>query len=192
MLNCAEELAAQGEYFADVISKHATQQGGLAEGATFQVGWSVWKLVPTRGTLELHEPDYSGNPFLNFRSNISASLKVLLAQNEIVQKTHANPCTARFDDKIVLRKGCLTQDRLYMERSTPADGDSGWYISRAGEHSNPEVNELESIYSFQLLSLRPSLLSCLLLPPGWLVVWNGDKIEAVVNAQDETILSEVQ
>ena len=191
-LKCAEELAAQGEYFADVISKHAMQGSGLVDGSTFEIGWCVLKVSLVDKQLELQEPDYTTNPFINYKSDISASLRVLLAQNELIQRTNAIPCSARFDERIVIRKGCLSEARLYMERSNPTGNDSGWYISKAGEQSTPAPSDLESIYSFELLSLRPALLSCLLMPPGWLVVWQGNKIEAIVNADDQVILSEVQ
>lgn len=191
-LTCAEDLAAQGEYFADVICKHAMQGSGFVEGATFQIGWCILKLVMSGTQLELQEPDYTTDPFLNYRSDISNSLKVLLAQNELIQRANAIPWPARFDERIVIRKGCLSEARLYMERSKPTANDSGWYISEAGEQSTPDPSELESIYSFELLSLRPALLSCLLLPPGWLAIWQGSKIEAVVNAEDQVILSEMQ
>lgn len=194
MLTCSDELLAQGDYVADLIARHAVQGSDFVNGATFQVGWSILKLVMSGHQLELQEPDYAGNPFRDHRSDISASLRVLLAQNELVRQTHADPWAARFDEKIVVQKGCLSKNRVYMERSPqPSAGDSGWCIGEAGsEQSAPAPSDLESLYSFQLLSLRPALLSCLLLPPGWLVVWQGQKIEAVVNAENQVVLSELQ
>ena len=191
-LICADELTEQGEFLADSVARRAHQVGGLTEGETFEFGWCVLKLVRSGDKLELQEPDYSANPLLNFRSDVSTSLRVVLAQNELLHRIQVVPRGSRFDEKIVLRKGCLPHEHLYMERSPPTDGDSGWYLSQAGEQSSPEASDLESIYSFQLLAARPSLLSCLLLPPGWFVVWQGNKIEAVVNADDQKVYPQVE
>jgi hypothetical protein len=37
---------------------------------------------------------------------------------------------------------------------------------------------------YQLLKLRPSLLQALAIPRGYLVVFNGDEIEAVLNEEE--------
>jgi hypothetical protein len=65
----------------------------------------------------------------------------------------------------------------------PEKGDSGWYI---GEVDQPQ-NELKAIYSYQLLPLRPALLKVLALPVGYVVVFENDRIEAILNEQNEQL-----
>jgi hypothetical protein len=70
-----------------------------------------------------------------------------------------------------------------MERIAAKPGDTGWYIGRRdGDNA-----VLDAIQVYQLLRLRPTLLQYLLLPPGYMVILNGDQVEAFVNDKDETV-----
>lgn len=82
-LNCEDVLAPQGEWLADCISSLNDQGNTLREGVTMQIGWSVLKLINRNGALWLCEPNFSGNPFVDFRPDTSATLRVLFSKNEI-------------------------------------------------------------------------------------------------------------
>ena len=53
---------------------------------------------------------------------------------------------------------------------------SGWYLGPVGASSAPTENDLELLYSYQLVSLRPALLKILSLPVNYLVVFDGEGI----------------
>lgn len=184
-LNCRDELTEQGAWLCAVVESIGQRQSSLVEGATFQVGWSVMKMVRTTKGLVLCEPDFDNDPFRNFREDVSATLAVLSAQRDLVSKVGCSPVDIRFDDKVVMLKGCLGEPGIYGERSDPKKGDSGWYFGPTREHPTPTVNDLEAVWAFELLHKRPPLLSAMCLPPNWMVVWDGNEIVGIADPNNQ-------
>src|SRR5262249_13822522 len=74
--------------------------------------------------------------------------------------------------------------RVYMERSHNVEqGDSGWFVGPTDRKA--AESEMVARPTFELLRLRPALLDVLPLPPGYLVVWDGDGIEAIVGPDEK-------
>ncbi|WP_458524150.1 immunity protein Imm33 domain-containing protein [Acinetobacter oleivorans] len=49
--------------------------------------------------------------------------------------------------------------------------------------------EYEAIYAFQLLYLRPEIMSVLILPPEFIVLVDKNTIEKVINEKNEVVWS---
>jgi hypothetical protein len=94
----------------------------------------------------------------------------------------------RFDEAVLLARGCLGQRRIYLQRGEPAPGDSGWYVGPV-DSPVPEqkAENFESLRVFELLSRRAAVLQVMGLPPGFLAVFDGDRIEAVLDDQDRDV-----
>ena len=184
---CHDALTGQGIWLAELVEKLAHQTGPVIEGASFQIGWSILRLVKKSGALALCEPDFDTDPFVHCRDDISATLTVIAQQHAVLSTTGCTPVDIRFDDKIILFKDCLSESRLYGERLEPTKGDSGWYIGPAREHDRAGPDDLEAIWAFELLHRRPHLLAALCLPAGWLVFWNGTDIEEIVDENNEAV-----
>jgi hypothetical protein len=185
LLNCSDELTEQGEWLCALVERIGQKQSSLVDGAAFQVGWSVLKLVRTIEGLVLCEPDFDNDPFRNFRKDVSATLAVVSAQRDLVSKVGCSPVDIRFDDKVVMLKGCLESPGIYAERSDPKKGDSGWYLGPTSERPAPTVNDLEAVWAFELLRKRPHLLSAMCLPANWMVVWNGTEIVGIADPNNQ-------
>src|SRR5947209_3200478 len=83
----------------------------------------------------------------------------------------------RFDQLVLAARGCLDERRVYMQRSEPAGRDSGWYVGPVGSPAPEQKPEnFETLRVFELLSRRAPLLRVMGLPPGFLAVFDGDKI----------------
>ena len=67
-----------------------------------------------------------------------------------------------------------------------ADGPKGseWYL---GPVDAEPGEELISVYQFQLLKLRPALLEVVTLPTGYMAVFDGDVLKAIVTDRVEEI-----
>ena len=52
---------------------------------------------------------------------------------------------------------------------------------------DPSLENLEARWVFQLLAERHRLLDMMSLPPGFVVVWDGDVIEAVLDPDDNNL-----
>ena len=187
-LNCDSRLESQGNWLANLVSSHEAKPPGLHEGVRVQVGWSVTKLMRIGDELVLHEPDFSGNPFVDYRPDVTTTLTVLAMQFDLMSKLKCEVCEVRFDEKVVVQRGCLTHERIYAERQKPTPRDSGWYIGSAEaaptERGPPPTSELEAIWVFDLWRLRPVVLAAMVLPMGWLVRWKGLEIDGIADHQN--------
>ncbi|MNJ49366.1 hypothetical protein D3C77_445900 [compost metagenome] len=152
-----------------------------------QAGWTVYTVVECDGAVEIAAPDYNADPFNTITKDLSTSISVQLAQNHILKTYGIDGDFCLFQDKIVVAKGVFDEKKVYLERSTHrADGDSGWYLGPVNK--NNENTELEAYYIYQLLSLRPSLLKALAVARGYLVVFEGEEIEAVLDENNNRIM----
>ena len=131
-------------------------------------------------------PDYGKNPLTDNTEDLCAALIIQLEQGMILHSVGLEGELVSYLDKIVCHKGVLDTDKIYMERTKGyKKSDSGWYIG-AVEGIEPS-EELEAFYAFQVIKLRPSIIKVLALPSGYLAVFNGDELEAVINEQNEEI-----
>ena len=89
------------------------------------------------------------------------------------------------NDKVLIAKAVGEHHRFYLERIGPSSlADSGWYI---GIIDAKGTQDYEAIRVADLLDLRPDLSEILNLPVGYLVVLDGDSIEAVVDPNNKVI-----
>lgn len=187
-LTCRDEFEDQAIWLAKLVEERAPTKIELGAGATFQVGWSILKLIETSAGLALCEPDFDSDPFNHFRNDVSTTLAVLLQQRDLLFKLGCDPVDIRFDDKVVMLKGCLEEQGIYGERSQPKKGDSGWYFGPTRDHPTPDSGDLEAILVFQLLHRRPHLLHAMCLPVNWIVVWAGTEIKGIANEDNQEVL----
>jgi hypothetical protein len=90
------------------------------------------------------------------------------------------------DDRIVVARGAALAPRVYMERlAATAPGDSGWCIG-AVDAAAPAGYDALRVADF--LAVRPDLQPVLALPPGYLVVLDGDALEVLLDANDNRLL----
>ena len=52
-----------------------------------------------------------------------------------------------------------------------------------------EAKDYETIYAYQLLQKRLSLIKVLVLPYEYIVIFNGDEINEILNEKDESIFT---
>jgi hypothetical protein len=159
----------------------------MAEGLALRWGWSELVLVRSPdGPLQLHEPDFGGDPIEDFRPDVTATLQVQAATRELLARCGVHPHPVRFDELVVVAGDPFDASVLMAQRNPPsAPGDSGWYVSaRPGF----EEGALAPRMVFELLDARPGLLPTLALPAGWQVVLEGDDVVRVVDDRDRDVL----
>jgi hypothetical protein len=187
-VRCRPDLAVLGRWLADLCAGFDRQGRGIADGVTIEVGWSVLRLVEQPdGSLLVCEPDYASDLPSALRDDVSITLQVLAAQRDLLKAVglEATPC--RFDQRVVVRKGALDAVKIYADRQEPAEGDSGWYIGPAERLPPAGVDELESVLLCRLVQRRPAVMAAMALPPGCIVVWDGNDIEAVFDPAGRAI-----
>jgi len=106
------------------------------------------------------------------------------ASGKIATAIKAGPSPAPLQGKVVFNRIEQVQSRIYLERiKTGMKSDSGWFIGTVGE----KITEYQALPLEQLLDFRPDLKDILSLPDGYLVVINGEDIEAVLDPQDTLV-----
>ncbi|MED1785773.1 hypothetical protein P4V43_28565 [Brevibacillus fortis] len=186
VVTCKEFLVKQADFLLDLFADVEDEIGPIKNGAKIQVGWTILLVFERDGYMEIVAPDYDTNPFTETTSDLSVSLVVQMAQNNCLQTVRAEGESVLFQDKIVVAKGALEQEHVYLQRAEDVrKGDSGWYLGPV--EGEVDSDQLESYYVYQLVQLRPSLLQVLALPRGYIVVFQGDQIEAVLDEHDENV-----
>jgi hypothetical protein len=187
--NADKDLEPQAGWLLSLVESLKDTEKGIKDGTRIRVGWSLIRLYRRGDELHLFEPDFDLDPFSDIRDDVSCTLKVLAVQLEFSKRLGIDsPTDWAFNDKIVLSKGCLSEEKIYLERSpTDSAGDSGWYIGPADKKDRPK--QYEAIYAYQLLKLRPSLMPLLGLPYGFMAVINDKKIEVVLDPNNKNLLA---
>jgi hypothetical protein len=185
---CDDAFATQAGSLLEAVASFQSQGKRLADGVHVQFGWSLLTLRRRGGDLVVCEPDFDGDPFHEIREDVTCTLRVLMGQVAVVQRLGLVPVEIRFDDKVVLAKGCLAQRRVYLQRSQPRPGDSGWYVGPVdGPAPEQKPENYEAIHVFELLHRRAALLRVLALPARYLVIFDGDEVQGIADPNNNEV-----
>jgi hypothetical protein len=190
--SCGDDLKEQAEALLDVLAEIDREKSPLKDGTTIEFGWSILTLCnDDEDELTVCEPYFGGDPFHNNFPMVDNTLSVLTEQITLLNRLNIEGVNASFQDRILIDKGCLQAQYIYLERKSPEanTNDSGWYMGElTKEMSKKPVDSFEVIYVYQLLKQRPQIMKILVLPPGYLVMFDGTRIEAIFNEKDQNIL----
>jgi hypothetical protein len=155
------------------------------DGMRVRFGWSVLTLRDAEdGGLIVCEPDFDGDPLRDTRPQLVTTLDVLAGQTAFARQVGVVPEDIGFEQFVVVGRGALAANALHLFRDTPsAEDDSGWSITAAIAPPPPDsADDFDATYVYQFLRLRPAVLPVLILPTGFAVMLDGDRITAVIDA----------
>ena len=183
------ELKEQAEGLLAKLAELHRRGPALRDGTTIDFGWSRLTLRTQDDKLVVHEPSFADDPFQRTVPDVSRTLHVLREQLALVTAVGVEPHVTRFDQKLTVLRGGLEQPRIYAERrATSNPEDSGWFIGDAGVAPPPSTGDnIDVLFVFQLVSRRRDVMQALGLPPGFLVVFDRETLEAVVDAGGATV-----
>ena len=186
ILTAEKELEPQIESLFTILEQVNCDE--LIDGFSFQVGWSVYFLhEKENGHFTLTTPDYSKNPFEHMTEDLTLALWVQLEQGHFLRKLSVDGLSIKFSDKIILTKGVLELEEIYLQRTGDVEkGDSGWYIGPVEDNDN---TDLYALYAYQLLKIKPEIIQVLALPYDFMVVFEGNEIKAVLNENDVDVFN---
>jgi len=186
VVQCAAHLKEQAEWLLKTLNKLQVPGKVFDSGVKEQIGWSTLTLQKRGSELLVCEPDFWGDPFRNIREDVTCTLTIFAKQSKVLSILGIEGVPTTFEEKITLSPKCLDAGRIYLKREEPKfPGDSGWYIGRSEKPSVGDKHEV--MYAYQLLDHRAELLQVLSLPPGFLAVFNGDSIDAIINDKNEDV-----
>lgn len=143
--------------------------GRFAAGDVIQVGWTPLRFAERPGgELALEEPELAGTgEGLHFVDSVHAALLHLRLQRSAADSVglasalefpSLRDCALRCD----AARGAGV---LYLARSEPADGDSGWFVGCADAGHDHESG-LEGVSLLTLAREQPEVVPFLAFPPG--------------------------
>jgi hypothetical protein len=185
---CDSDLAEQASSLLRMIEEADEHVGGLRDGTVIEFGWAPLRLRAENEGLVVCEPDYAGD-VNQFVPSASRTWRVVAEQTALLNTLGVEGVPAKYDQGVVLKRGVLALRRIYLHRREPvSDRDSGWYIGPADNIGEPpDPSQLDAIHVYRLLNLRPALPRVMALPPEYIVVFDGDEIEAVVDPSNRRV-----
>ncbi len=182
---CADDVAPHADWLLEYLKRLSASGHDVKDGVRFQIGGCFLSLRRLAfNELAVCAPDVDADPFRDETADLSISLRTLIGQMRFTQELGVEPIATSFQDKIVLDEGCLESADLFMIRSAPTDGDSGWFLGRQGPRES--APPMEAIFAFELMKRRPELAPAMVLPAGFLVMVNARGILSVVDEQGQT------
>lgn len=167
----------------------------VRDGYKLEIGFSVFIFIAVNDGYKITAPDYLNGPFFNTTDDLTIDLWILLEQTELLKMYGIEGVSTRFDDEIVIAKNALENSIISLQRySDLGKGESGWCVEAIEEKPDETfktiaTKDYESFYVYQLLQKRPSLIKVLALPYEYLVVFDGDEINEILNEKNESIRS---
>ena len=181
---CHPALERHAHWLLGVFDELDREGKDVWGGQRIEVGWSLLTLWREGERWIVHEPNFAGDPFRGTRGDVTTSLSVQAQQNDVVKRVGVEPVKVSFQDHILIGEGCLDAPDVYLQRhEPPTPSHSGWYLGPV----NGDVEERENFYVYELLKRRQAVLQVLALPPGYLAVFERDRIKAVLNSADEDL-----
>lgn len=185
--NCADELSDQATWLLESIRALYGPSLVVGHAIRIQFGWTLLTLKPRNGDVVVCEPDYAADAFRDSVEDVTRTLWVQAQQCDLLRQLGLDAHVARFRDKVVIARSCLEERRVFLQRQRVEEaGDSGWFIGSVQEHTDSESN-YESLYVYQVLIRRPSLLRVMSLPPDYVAVFDDDHLESILDPQDRHI-----
>lgn len=184
IMSAEKELEPQIEKLFTILKGIHSEK--IIDGFTFQVGWGVYYLHEKENRVFIiTTPDYSKDPFEDKTEDLTLALWVQLEQVHFLRKLNISGLSIKFNDKVILSKGVLELENIYLQRMGNVEqGDSGWYI---GAVEDSDSTDLYALYAYQLLKLRPEIIQVLALPEDYMVVFENKEIKAVLDENDEDV-----
>jgi hypothetical protein len=185
---CDDAFATQAESMLEAVASFRDKGRGLGDGVTVQFGWSLLTLRQRGDELIVCEPDFDSDPLTRIREDVTCTLAVLTGQAAVINLLGVEPEEVHFNDWVLVYRGCLDEQRVFLYRHEREPEVSGWSVDPV-DSPLPEVKEenFEFLRVFELLSRRPELLKVMGLPEGYMVFFKGDRIDAVFDENERDV-----
>jgi len=179
-VNPDQELIVRTVFFK---LQEIARRDPLRAGMRIRFGWTLFTLEADGDALVVCEPDFDGDPLTATRPSIATSLDVIAKQAAFARAQGVVPVDVTFDQVVIARRGAITSPDIQAFREDPdPPDDSGWSISLAGtSKASDDPDDYETIPTYRLFSLRPTLLPGLVLPPGYGLFLEGNRISQVLS-----------
>jgi len=154
-------------------------------GETAQYGWFIFRVVDSNGSLDVETLDFQR--MASFTKDFSVVERIHRDQLRILRQEAAGVAICNLQQYALVSKSYRPEaDKPFLSRDTAVDGnDSGWFvgIERDPLDVQDQSNFVpKSLYEISIHDRR--FLPFWLLPPGFLIQFEGDTPRIVRPQQD--------
>ena len=188
---CSESNSRTAASVLDTFMRLAASGTPIRVGTQIRFGWSLLRLADDRGALRVTEPDFARWPEPHWVPTIDVTLNTLAVQTQLLHRLKVDGEDVFFDQSIIAARGAVEQPNIFLRHgSSIAAEDSGWVL---GTLDDPEAlsrgEDLEAVSIASLVVHRPGLLQVLTLPSDFVVLFSGDLVEQIYDADGCACLS---
>jgi hypothetical protein len=109
-------------------------------------------------------------------------VRVLAKEAAILHALGVKGIAAKYNQGLVIKRGTLQLGQVNMHGREPVNSrDSGWRIGPADDFAPPDEADLAALQVYQLLLVPPAMLAVMAFPYGYIAVFEGDEIKAVLD-----------
>jgi hypothetical protein len=181
-VECSPANAELAEPVLDKLEELHRTGPPLHAGTKIQFGWSVLMLQPHGPALSVCEPAFFGN-ISTWKPSVDVTLDVLREQVGLLRTVSEAGVDARFDHVVLMTRGALDEPDLFLKREAPrTPDDTGWFVGRLDDlETARQPDALDSVRVFEILRRRRDLMAPLALPPEYLAIVRGRRLEALLD-----------
>lgn len=179
-------LEGEVERLFEVFAAMRDESFVIEDGSELPIGWTRLRFAVEGDRITMHEPNYDGDPEHDSRPDISVSLATLARQRGVLNLVGVPGAPIDFDRHVLVVRGALEQAEVFLFRvESPGGRMTGWRVSpTAGMQAEDEV---DSLPVHAILRARPELVDAMLLPPGYMAFYTGERLVTLVDGHDEVV-----
>jgi len=182
-----KELTRQADWFDQELRDLFMARGHslFSPGKTMQFGWSRLTFVASDQGLRIHEPDFAGDPATETRDDLTVTITVLAQQADIRKSLNIEPVSVDFLDQLYFVEGALEAGDVFFQRGEGQVGISGWVMKL---HDKPHQDGPYAwFFVYELLQVLPAAMAILTLPVGYIAVFLGETLDAILDENDRKV-----
>lgn len=193
LVNFEDGLDAMAVVLLKQVAGCVDKGRGIGDDMALRLGWSEYMLKRMPGgELLICERDYSRNPFIDLRQDVTFGVRIMSNMSSVFTRTKVDkPELCAFDSTVRVIPGSLKKPRLVAWRRDAAEGDySGWCLGLSESGGDDRVFDWK--FAYELLGERPEVVNILGMPRGYKVVFEGRRIMAALagdQAQQKGLLA---
>ncbi|MFC1742772.1 hypothetical protein ACFL35_02175 [Candidatus Riflebacteria bacterium] len=191
-VKCAPQYRAQVNWLFEILENKINNEGCIDIDGPLDIGLTSVQFKKSKNNVKILEHYPSLETSNEMRDDLTRTLSIIQEQKAFLKELGIDESPIRLKTKIVFDKNCLEEKKIFLERIEVEERNySGWFIGTLDTKNKPEDREsnYQTITVSQLLENRPALVRVLGLPPGYMAIFDGHKVTAVINTFGENLLS---
>lgn len=188
-IECSDEFNDTAQSLFDLMTHHIDRGAKLRDGIEVNFGWAEFRVVSVDGTFVFQEPDFDGDPTIDFRMNLDFSLSGYQRQKSLIDALGLGQWDpVKFSDTVIAEQGVVAASRIVAKRIVDPDQRSSWLVcleTSAREKQEITIERLrhsfEQIPVWHLYDTRPALFDALALQVGFQVLIRDNRILQVAS-----------